>query len=66
MLIQGNHPELQAVARRDLAIPEEPEAQVAVGDTWYKLARADESLTPFQARARHWYAQALTGSGFAL
>jgi hypothetical protein len=57
----GNDTALAAAARLDLDLddPSNADAQVAMADRWYELARQDETRRDFLARAAHWYRSAL-------
>ena len=54
-------PGLRAAARADLAKPQTPAAQIALGDTWWRLARGYRGIMKrnIQLRAAYWYALAL-------
>ncbi len=53
-------PGLRAAARADLANPETPAAQIALGNTWWRLARGYRGIMRknIELRAAHWYAAA--------
>ena len=65
LLHRGDSLELRAAAGHDLALPTEPNDQLAVADEWWNLT--DEAFTfAFRKRATYWYRRALPDlSGFS-
>jgi hypothetical protein len=63
MLARGSDAALKALAEKELAAPDKPDAQAAVGDAWWDAAasRSGSLKARMQARAAHWYARALPG-----
>ena len=61
MLVRGNEPPLQSLAKNDLAKPSSPEAQLRLADAWWDFAESAEGLVSTQARLRAsvWYQHAL-------
>jgi formylglycine-generating enzyme required for sulfatase activity len=61
MLAKGSDAGLKALAQKDLAKPGDAKQQAELGDAWIKLADTLGKLSkkPVQARALHWYEQAL-------
>ncbi|MCE9557029.1 MAG: SUMF1/EgtB/PvdO family nonheme iron enzyme [Planctomycetes bacterium] len=61
MLAAGNDAALKEAATLDLAEPKDADKQVAVGDAWWALSAkaTNASKAQLQARAVHWYQQAL-------
>jgi uncharacterized protein (TIGR03067 family) len=61
LLAKGSDEELKALAKKDLSKPKSSKAQAALGDAWW--ARSEGQKEPaklhLQARAAHWYEQAL-------
>jgi hypothetical protein len=59
-LAAGDDPELAALARRELALPEEGLGQAAVADGWWDLAEKSSGLTRTVVRehATQWYQRA--------
>lgn len=64
MVVLGNEAPLKAAAEIELAVPADPKAQAALGDTWWTLAdkeRAPEAKRRIQAHAAFWYEKSLPG-----
>ena len=64
MLARASDPALKAAASKELQSPSDAQAQAAVGDDWWDLARADEHAAAkksLQLRAAYWYRQAADG-----
>jgi hypothetical protein len=60
MLARCNKPALRAVAETELRSPPDPTSQIALGDSWWNLARRNEVPAPRgRLRARTWYLKAL-------
>ncbi len=61
MLALGSDPKWRSLARRDLADPSDAQAQLALGDGWWDMARAGSALArdPLLDRARRWYQAAM-------
>lgn len=55
LLAKCKDAQLAAAAKLDIAGATEADKQLAIGDAWYDIARADESAEGFFARAHHWY-----------
>jgi hypothetical protein len=58
LLSKGSHVALRQLAERDLAEPSEPEAQLALADSWWTLSEdAERELEQiaYRRRAIHWY-----------
>ena len=62
-LSKGSNKTLAELARRDLASPESPEEQTALGDAWWDQAEKEAGQTKIamQLRAGHWYQQDFGG-----
>ncbi|MCH8922467.1 MAG: hypothetical protein IIA67_04895 [Planctomycetes bacterium] len=60
MLRKGSDARLSELAQRELAAPNEPEQQIALGDAWTSAAAAAGSIekTKSLLRADHWHARA--------
>ncbi len=52
---------IRAAARRDASLPVQPEAELAAGDAWWRLAKNASGLQKMnmEMRAAHWYRRAL-------
>jgi uncharacterized protein (TIGR03067 family) len=61
LLAKGSDADLKDLAKKDLAKPKSSKAQVALGDAWWERCEAekDPAKLHLQARAVHWYEQAL-------
>lgn len=61
MLALSNDPGLKELAGVDLAMPNQPNDQVDLGDGWWEQASKADSHQKqnFESRAKHWYLQAL-------
>jgi WD40 repeat protein len=61
LLARGSDAALQAAAKKDLGKPQDTAGQVEVGDGWWDLGEAQKDSTKraLQARAGHWYREAL-------
>jgi hypothetical protein len=57
MLAKGSDPVLQDLAKKDLGQPDQPTAQAAIGDDWYKLGILMNERSKLNAydRAIFWY-----------
>ena len=62
-LAKGPDGPLTALARKDLAGAEAPDAQAALGDAWWELGdkQKPEAKTRYYDRAAEWYGRALNG-----
>lgn len=60
-LVKGPPSEMTAAAQKDLARPQTPLEQAALGDMWWKVSESyrDEDRTELQRRAASWYQEAL-------
>lgn len=63
LLAKGTDPELSKLAKQDLAQPEDPKQRMKLADLWWNLAKKGKGPEQrgIQARAGHWYEQALPG-----
>lgn len=59
-LAKGSEADVAEAARQDLALPKEPEAQVALADVWWAAAEKRRSK-PLMQRAFHWYGKSVEG-----
>ncbi|MFH1266280.1 MAG: discoidin domain-containing protein, partial [Planctomycetota bacterium] len=60
LLVKGEDAALAEVAKKEIAAPTDPSAQVALADGWYEQAEneKDEVKSAVQSRATFWYNQA--------
>jgi WD40 repeat protein len=63
LLAMGSDKTLKALARQDLAKPQDAKDQLALADGWWDLAaqEKDPAQLALQRRALHWYEQAIGG-----
>ena len=61
LLAKGKDADLSAVAKQDLADPNDPKAQMDLGDAWWTLSEKEPAAGKafMQARAWRWYNEAL-------
>ena len=62
LLAKSPHPALSKIAKLDLARPDQPPAQIALGDAWWELGDKDTEKAEKQKyleRAAFWYLKAL-------
>ncbi len=62
MLIKTNHAILGNIAKQDFANPQQPDAQIEVGNAWWKLAGKStdkDERHAYMERAKYWYLKAL-------
>jgi WD40 repeat protein len=61
LLAQGASPELQELAKKDLAAPDDDKAHVELGDAWWNAAekKPTHQKAAMQWRAAFWYRQAM-------
>lgn len=64
LLVKGSDAELSALAKKDLARPEQGPAQIEIGDGWWSYAEAHPTSgkAHLQLRAAYWYQFALPQS----
>ena len=61
LLANGNDPQLQALARKDLEAPLDADARTALADGWWDLSEKEQGVAKrnLQKRAVRWYQRAL-------